>query len=146
MLIVEALVVAASYAVGFRGSGTDMIRFYSNANHVIVLDRPPLHAQIFFSDDTEHVVAKDLGSVPQVSHVFTHVVETSVLVWIALDVLSANVRHHIYDKELSLISEFPETEFDFNLIPRLGRRAEELIHGEARLVYDRDSIASAVKK
>jgi hypothetical protein len=32
-------------------------------------------------------------------------------------------------KELGLIESFPETEFDFNLIPAMGRNADELAAG-----------------
>ncbi|HCC56440.1 MAG TPA: hypothetical protein DEQ47_04125 [Solibacterales bacterium] len=84
----------------------------------------------------EDALSKDLASVAQVRHVLTHQLARSLLVWIALDDCGSDVRKRIYQKELELISEFPDVEFDFNLVPALGRDAGQ-IATDAHVVYSR---------
>ena len=59
-----------------------------------------------------------------------------MLVWIAIDNPEPSVRQRIYRKELELMDGFPEVDFDFNLIPALGRDADELAPG-AHVVFSR---------
>jgi len=59
-----------------------------------------------------------------------------LLVWIAVDSPDPSVRRKVYRKELALLEGFPEVQFDFNLIPAMGRSAEE-IATDARVVYSR---------
>ncbi len=56
--------------------------------------------------------------------------------WIAVDDPKPQVRRKIYQKELALIEGFPEVEFDFNLIPTMGRKAEDFATG-AHVVFSR---------
>ena len=87
-------------------------------------------------DSLEVALAKDLASVPQVCHVLTEWVDGPLLVWIVVDNPEPSVRRRIYQKELGLIEGFPEIEFDFNLIPAMGRNVNELATG-AHVVYSR---------
>ncbi|MGH9621859.1 MAG: hypothetical protein ACRD45_19400 [Bryobacteraceae bacterium] len=89
--------------------------------------------------DIEKAVAKDLGAVSAVTHVFTEAADNALLAWIVVDDPKLDIRYEIFDKEQALIDAFPETEFDFNIIPRMGRDARELIQGEARIAYTRSS-------
>ena len=82
-------------------------------------------------EDLETALGNNFGSVPQVLHVLTERVDGPLVVWIALDDANSDVRNRIYQKELDLMDRFPEIEFDFNLIPALGRRVEELATGVA---------------
>ena len=61
----------------------------------------------------------------------------ALLVWIAVENPEAGVRKETCQKELELIDGFPEIDFDFNLVPALGRTAEELASG-ARVVFSRE--------
>jgi hypothetical protein len=81
-------------------------------------------------------LARHLGSVPQVKFVMTEAVPNALLVWIAVDNPEPGVRRRIYDQELGLLSEFPETDFDFNLIVAMGRPAAEIAAG-SKLIYSR---------
>ena len=92
--------------------------------------------EILIADNLETALGKDFGSIPQVRHVLTERVESSLLVWIAIDNPEPNVRMKVYQKELELMDGFPEIEFDFNLIPTLGRNAAELAPG-AHVVFSR---------
>jgi hypothetical protein len=89
-----------------------------------------------FSDLTGDVLAKDFGSVPQVQYVLTEDISDTMLVWIILDDSTLAIRRRVYEKELSLISEFPEIPFDFNVIPSRGRLPEDIVSG-ARVIYSR---------
>jgi hypothetical protein len=40
-----------------------------------------------------------------------------------------SVRKGVYEKELEIIDCFPEVDFDFNIIPSLGRNATEIASG-----------------
>jgi hypothetical protein len=88
------------------------------------------------ADSLEVVLAKDLASVPQVRYILIEWNDGPLIVWIAVDDPEPSVRRLIYQKELGLIEGFPETKFDFNLIPTMGRDADELATG-ARLIYSR---------
>lgn len=80
-------------------------------------------------DTLETALAKDFGSVDQVRHVLTEWADRSLLVWISIDDPRPGVRDRIYQKELELMSGFPEIDFDFNLINSMGRSAEEIAGG-----------------
>jgi|SRR5471032_739230 hypothetical protein len=88
------------------------------------------------ADSVETALGKDFGSISQVRYVLTERADGPLLVWVAIDNPEPSVRRKIYRKELELIDRFPDMDFDFNLIPAMGRRAEELAAG-ARVVFSR---------
>jgi len=90
----------------------------------------------FIADDLETALGKDFGGIPQVRYVLTEWVDGPLLVWIAIDNPESSIRKKIYQKELELMDGFPEVEFDFNVIPALGRDAKELSTA-AHVVYSR---------
>ena len=65
----------------------------------------------------DQALAKDFAAIPQVKYVLLEKVSKSLLVWIAVDNPTRAVRRRIYDKELGLISEFSDVDFD---CPHLG--------------------------
>jgi hypothetical protein len=84
----------------------------------------------------EEALTQDLSAIPQVRHVLTDYANGILSVWIAVDDPRPEVRYRVYDKELELLSAFPEVEFDFNLIPSLGRSAAE-IASRAKVAFSR---------
>ena len=84
----------------------------------------------------EAALSKDLAIIPQVRHVMIEHTEGPLFVWIAVDNPEPEVRERIYQKELEIITCFPEVDFDFNLIPSLGSKAAEIATG-AQVVYSR---------
>lgn len=84
----------------------------------------------------EAALAHDLSLVGEVRHVLTERADGSLRVWIALDNPVREVRERIFEKELGLIESFPETEFDFNIVPAMGRDPGHIASG-ARVVYTR---------
>lgn len=88
------------------------------------------------SNSVEAVLASGFAGVPQVRHVLIEKADGPLLVWIAVDNPEPAVRRRIYQQELDLIEAFPETDFDFNLIPAMNRPASEIVTG-ARVVYSR---------
>ena len=91
---------------------------------------------IAIADSLEVALSKDLASVAQVRHILAEKADGNLLVWIAVDDPRPEVRRKIYRKELALIEGFPEVEFDFNIIPAMGRNAAELATG-SRVVFSR---------
>ena len=91
---------------------------------------------VLITDSLETALGKDFSAIPQVRHVLTERVDGLLLVWIALDNPEPSVRKRVYRKELELMDGFPDIDFDFNLIPALGRKAEELATG-AHVVFSR---------
>ena len=87
-------------------------------------------------DILETVLAKDFGSVDAVRYVLMECADGPLLIWIATDDTAPEVRRRIYAKELSLIEGFPGIEFDFNLVPSMGRSPEQIC-GPARVVYSK---------
>ena len=95
-----------------------------------------LPPKALLSDRLDAALVRDLASVPQVRHVLTDRSDSSLIVWIAVDDPTPEVRRRIYQKELELISGFPEVEFDFNLVPSLARSAADFAT-RTQLVYSR---------
>ena len=81
------------------------------------------------ADSLEIALGKDLGGIPQVRHVLTEWVNGPLVVWIALDNPESSIRKEVYRKELELMDAVPDIDFDFNLVPALGRTAGELVPG-----------------
>lgn len=86
--------------------------------------------------DLEAALARDLSLVREIRHVLAERADGSLLVWIALDNPVREVRERVFKKELDLIENFPEVEFDFNVVPTMGR-GPDLIASGAKLVYTR---------
>ena len=92
--------------------------------------------KVLTADPVEIALGKDFATIPQVRYVLTERVDGPLLVWIAIDNAEASVRRKIYQKELELMDGFPEIEFDFNLVPAIGRDAKEVATG-AHVVFSR---------
>ena len=137
LFLQTAFVIASCGETSRRKTGEEILLLSSSMQGAVSVDGEFKRSLVVLSDNMEQIVAKDLAAVRQVSHIFTDVVNGSVLVWIAVDDPTPSVRRQIFDRELALIGEFPETDFDFNIIPRMGRAAEEMINGEARVAYER---------
>jgi hypothetical protein len=88
------------------------------------------------SNSVDAALSEDLASIPPVRHVLTERADGMLSVWIAVDDPTPEVRKTIYGRELHLLEEFPEIEFDFKLIYSLGRNAAEIATG-AKVVYSR---------
>lgn len=89
------------------------------------------------SEPINAVPARDFASIPQVACVLIQQDGNTLTVWLGLDDASEEVRHRIYDKELAIIDAFPTTDFDFNLIPTLGRPVESLISEPVTVAFSR---------
>lgn len=81
-------------------------------------------------------MARDLSPLREVRHVLIERADGNFLVWIALDNPVREVRERVFQKELGLIENFPEVEFDFNLVPAMGRDPGHIASG-AKVVYTR---------
>jgi hypothetical protein len=90
-----------------------------------------------WSEPINAALAKDFASIPQVVCVLVQQDGNTVTVWLGLDDTSQEVRHRVYDKELAVIDAFPASEFDFNLIPTLGRPVESLISEPVTVAFSR---------
>ncbi len=91
---------------------------------------------VAIADSLKTALAKTFASLPQVRHVLTEQVDGALIVWITLDDASPSARRPVYQKQLEVISDFPEVDFDFNLVPSMGRSAKE-ISTTATIVYAR---------
>lgn len=138
MFIVEgALSVFLAHPFRWREAKDCLIHFDSNRSELVLTnEQAKMPELLLFADTLETALSRDLASVPQVRHVLTEWADGPLLVWIAIDNPQPGVRRRIYQKELELIDGFPEIEFDFNLIPAMGRKADDLVTG-ARVVYSR---------
>jgi hypothetical protein len=138
MLVVEgALSILLVQPLPWHEAKDCVIKSDSNRSEfVFTNERAKMPQLLLFADTLETALCRDLANVPEVRHILTEWDGRSLLVWIATDNPEPGARRRIYQKELGIISGFPEIEFDFNLIPSMGRRPEDLATG-ARLVYSR---------
>ena len=141
MIGLETLVSFALVgAVPQRRVEDNLIHFDSTASgQVMLFADQHIEPEMLVADTLEDVIAKDIGAVPQVSHVLAEDAPEALLVWIVLEGNpDRDVRRRVYEKELDLISEFPGKDFDFNLIPAMGRPVEEIVTG-ARVIFSKQS-------
>lgn len=111
------------------------MHFDSNTDGMTLTTERPVEPK-FIVDNLELALAKDLASVPQVRHVLADKADDSLLVWVAIAEPEPAVRRKIYQKELALITGFPEINFDFNLIPTMGRGINEIVTA-AHIIFSR---------
>jgi hypothetical protein len=93
--------------------------------------------QVFSGVALEDAIARDLAFVKEVRHVCVERADNNLLVWIALDNPIRGVRERVFRKELELIEGFPEIDFDFNVIPALGRDPRHFA-SSAKIIYSRE--------
>jgi hypothetical protein len=96
-----------------------------------------VEASVLVGDTLETAIARDFACIPEIRHVMTDQVNGLLRVWISIDdPAPEEVRMQVHQKELDLIDDFPAVDFDFNLIPAMGREPEEIATGE-HVVYSR---------
>jgi hypothetical protein len=113
--------------------------------HVLSLDSwqpksvatAPQEPNLLYSATLESAVAADLGLVPEILHVLVERVEDNLLVWIAADNPTKEVREKIFRKQYGLIEGFPEISFDFNIVLSKSRNPREFASA-AKLIYSRE--------
>jgi len=119
------------------GSGERVLCVTSHSQGLVLTGERAAHPEVLVGGNIEAAMARDFSFVPEVQNVLIEHVEENLLVWIALDNPTREVRERVFDKELSLIEGFPETDFDFNLIPALGRTPQQLA-SNAKVIYSRE--------
>jgi hypothetical protein len=98
-------------------------------------ESPQLGAVV--SDSLDAALAGDFATIAEVRTILTERANGNISVWLAIDDWnSKEVRSRVFDKQLELMDSFPETNFDFNLIPFMNRSLKELASG-AHLIYQR---------
>jgi hypothetical protein len=93
--------------------------------------------KLLYGQTIEHALASDLALVTDVRHIMVERADDNLLVWIALDNPSKEVREKVFQKQFDLIDGFPEISFDFNLISSRNRSPEEFA-SSAKLIYSRE--------
>jgi len=113
--------------------------------HVVSLDSwqnkydvaAPQEPNLLNSATLESAIAMDLALVQDVRHVLVERADDNLLVWIAVDNPTKEVREKIFNKQYEIIEGFPEISFDFNLVFAKDRNPYEFASG-AKLVYSRE--------
>lgn len=102
-------------------------------NSAAILSEPA----ILYSQTLEAALAKDLALVSDVRHVLVERADDNLLVWIALDNPTKEIRERVFQKQFDLIDGFPEVSFDFNIVSARGRSPQEFATS-AKLIYSRE--------
>ncbi|MBI2819562.1 MAG: hypothetical protein HYX73_06250 [Acidobacteria bacterium] len=83
-------------------------------------------------------IAFVLSLVPEVECVHTAFRENHVFyVWIVISEWKKEVRQRIYERQQSIIDQFPTFAFDFYIVSRDGQRVEDLISQTIDVAYVR---------
>ena len=138
MFIVEGVLSILLAGVP-RGRSVDdcIVRLDSDCKELIVTSNEQgKMADILISSSLDIAISSDLASIRQVRDVLVESVRDSLLVWIIAENPERAVRDRIFQKEMDLMDAFPEINFDFNLIPAMGRDVTE-IATDSRVVYSR---------
>lgn len=136
LLTLGVLSAALTHPAQALALGKGLCTFSSVTRPLVYGNADSRASHVGVAGNLEQALAHDLGSIPQIRHILTRRVDGPLLVWIAVDSPDPSVRRKVYRKELALLEGFPEVQFDFNLIPAMGRSAEE-IATDARVVYSR---------
>ena len=110
--------------------------FHVSSNSLTLVLTAPSDPIIIQGADLESALAKDLACVEEVRHVLIEHAEQNLLVWIAVDNPTRDVRERVFQKELSLIEGFPEVYFDFNIVPGISDPRQ--IASNAKAIYSRE--------
>ena len=117
-------------------TGKTAIRIDSIPDNVLFTADWSAAPNIMIGADLETALAIDLSLVSEVQHVLVERADGNLLVWVVLDNPSREVREKVFLKEMGLIEGFPEIDFDFNVVPAMGRHSHEIAAG-AKVVYSR---------
>lgn len=82
-------------------------------------------------------IAFEISLVSEVEAVFTAFRNEVFYVWVIVNRFADNVRARIYDRQRTIIDEFPTFEFDFYVIAGLGRGPWELVSESVTLAFQR---------
>jgi hypothetical protein len=93
--------------------------------------------KVLYSQSLEAALANDFALVPDVRHVLIERADDNLLVWIALDNSTRDVREKIFQKQFEIIDGFPEVSFDFNVVAAKNRSSLDFASG-AQLIYSRE--------
>lgn len=114
-----------------------IMHFHSDYTALVIdTSKEPIKPNVVIGKDLREALAEDFATVPQVRNVLVDRVDEAMLVWIVADNPERPVRDRIFQKQLGLMDAFPEIDFDFNLIPSMGRPIEEIVTA-VRPVYSR---------
>jgi len=76
-------------------------------------------------------VAHELALVEEVEAVLTARRDNEFHIWTVVNEFDADVRKKIYEREKTIIDEFGNLHFDFNILSRRNRPFNEVIHDSA---------------
>ena len=84
-------------------------------------------------------IAFEFSLIPEVAFVYTAFRSNEIFyVWIVIDEFERAVRQRIYERQRTIIDEFPMFQFDFYVIGLMGRNVGDLIGDESmHLTYRR---------
>lgn len=87
----------------------------------------------------QYFIAFEFSLLPEVAYVYTALRDNDVYyVWIVVDEFSRAVREKAYQRQRSIIDEFPTFQFDFYIIGLSGQSIDDLIgDGSMHLTYER---------
>jgi len=133
MLIEITASIVLTVAAQRYGMGESVLSITSDKSRCIAVCGSG-EPSLLHSQSVESALAKDLATVPQVNRIFVERADGNLLIWVAADTPSREVREKIFQKQFDLIDAFPEISFDFNIISTRKDIPTE-IASEAKLIY-----------
>ena len=88
--------------------------------------------------DIRHEVAFEIGKIPDVQALFTQLEGRFLRVWTVVAERDDAVYRKIYAHQRAIMRSFDDVEFEFNVIPSLGRTPRETVPDPAfHLAFER---------
>ena len=138
LLEVATLYIVLSAACPNSGSGEgDVAVVNSTSDKVTLIVANPSHIAPIIARDLEAAMAEDFSLVPEVLRVSVERAEGNLLVWLAANRPSPEVRERIFRKQFAIIEAFPEVSFDFNLISLTSDEVGEFA-SSAKAIFTRE--------
>jgi hypothetical protein len=133
-MVVEIIAVSMLLATATQKCSAGETVFSINSGKSCTIAVKGSAEPLLYSQSVESALAGDLSSISQIKRIFVERAEGNLLVWIAADSPSRDIRERIFQKQFDLIDAFPEVSFDFNIVSTKTKIPAD-IASEAKLIY-----------
>ncbi len=139
-MLVEVGVLSIVLAASSQRCGTEDSVFSAQSSppKYILTVSGSKEPKLLYSQSLENALAADLELVKEIQYVSVERADENLLVWIAVDNPTKEVRERVFQKQFELIDGFPEVSFDFNLVNARNVTAQDFA-SSAKLIYQRES-------
>lgn len=137
MLLEIATCIVITASTQACGAGESVFSWESRKRNHLITVNGSIGPSLLYSKDVESAISDDFGLVPEINGVAIERADGNLLVWIASDHPTREIRERIFQKQFDLIDAFPELSFDFNIVSVDASDKMEPIATGAKMIFSR---------